>query len=351
MVLSYKAAVVGPTATVKDALKAIESSGLQIALVVDEDERLLGTVTDGDVRRGILNGVNFDSGVRDIMNRTPKIAQLGSPDSAIRAIMTSHRIHQIPLIGPDGRLAGVRLIDDLMEVPAQIDTPVILMAGGLGTRLRPLTETLPKPMIPVGGRPILENIISNFAAQGFHRFHISVNYLADLVRDHFGDGSAFGVNIQYLMEQERKGTAGALSLIDERPDQPVIVMNGDLLTTVNFRRMLDFHNENALVATMGVREYKIHVPYGVVDTDGHRITGLREKPIHTSLVNAGIYVLSPEAMAAIPSDRQYDMPDLFVDLQGAGHEIGAFPLHEYWMDIGRLEDLERARIEFPEAFP
>ena len=224
------------------------------------------------------------------------------------------------------------------------------MAGGLGTRLRPLTQDTPKPLLKVGNKPILETIIENFAKYGFVNITISVNYKADMIKEYFGDGSALGVNIDYIEESKRLGTAGALSLIKERPQEPFFVMNADLLTNVNFEHLLDFHLLERSVATMCVREYDYQVPYGVIETDGSLITSIKEKPLHKFFVNAGIYTLSPQVFEYIPKDEFYDMPTLFEDIIANNLKSVSFPIHEYWLDIGRMEEFEQAQNEYNEVF-
>ncbi|MCS6761542.1 MAG: nucleotidyltransferase family protein [Candidatus Devosia symbiotica] len=347
----FEPAIISDGSSIREALTVIESNGLQIALVVDADGVLTGTVTDGDIRRGMLSGIDFNAGVDKVMNRSPRTVGADAPPAAARALMNKHRIHQIPVLDVRGRVTDVRMIEDFLDVPEATDTTVFLMAGGLGTRLRPITDTIPKPMINVGGKPILESIIGNFSSQGFVRFVLSVKYKAEMIREHFGDGTRFGVEITYVEEIDRKGTAGSLSLLSQRPSGPFIVMNGDLLTTVNFKQLIAFHREHNAVATMCVREYSFKVPYGVIITEDHRITSLQEKPTHTALVNAGIYVLDPAALDRIPADRQYDMTDLFNELLETNRQTAAFPLHEYWLDIGRMEDLERAHVEYSGIFP
>jgi dTDP-glucose pyrophosphorylase len=349
MTKDWRKAIIDGHATARDALAAIERGSLQIALVVDESGRLRGTVTDGDVRRGILRGVKLDDAVDQVMNANPRTVPPNMPRQAVLKVMADLGIHQLPVVDADGHVFGLERIDSLIEIPS-VDTWVILMAGGLGTRLKPITETIPKPMIPVGGRPLIENIVNNFVAQGFRRFIFAVNYKAELFREHFGDGQRLGVTIEYLHERERRGTAGALALLHERPTSPILVMNGDLMTTVNFRQLLDFHREHAAAATMCVREYAFQIPYGVIEADRHRLTALVEKPLRTALVNAGIYALSPEAIDVIPAGRMYDMTDLFADLVAAGRNTVVFPVHEYWLDIGRIEDLERASSDYSKVF-
>jgi NDP-sugar pyrophosphorylase family protein len=243
----------------------------------------------------------------------------------------------------------VELLDYLLEAPER-ENWVVLMAGGLGTRLAPLTDNCPKPLLKVGNKPILETIIENFISHGFKRFYLSVNYKAEMIEEYFGDGSRWGAEIRYLREDKKMGTAGALGLIPEPLTQPFLVMNGDLLTKVNFSQLLNFHQEQNAHATMCVREYDFQVPYGVVSVDKHRIKSIEEKPVHRFFVNAGIYVLDPEAVSLIPADMPYDMTSLFEQMTANEREVIAFPVREYWLDIGHRDDFERAAGDFARIF-
>lgn len=341
--------LVSPDATILQAIQAIDRGALQAVLVVDANRRLLGTVTDGDIRRGILRGVGVDQPVREIMNTQPVSLRDGDDRAAALGLMKRLSIHHLPVVDAQGRVIGIEWFDELVAGPHE-ETWVALMVGGLGTRLRPLTRNLPKPMIPVGGRPLLETIIVSLATQGYYRFFLCINYMADVIRDYFGDGTKLGVEITYLEEKERMGTAGALSLLPDRPTEPMLVMNGDLLTTVNFNSLIAFHKEHNAAATMCVREYSMQVPYGVVRTDGSRLLGVTEKPVEKYFVNAGIYVLDPPALDLIPKGQFFDMPDLFSRILDQGGVASVFPIREYWRDIGRIDDLERARSEYLEVF-
>ncbi len=342
--------LIAPDTLVLDAIKAIDVGGIQIAFIADANRRLLGTVTDGDIRRGLLRGVGLNQPVHLVMNKTPHTIRSDKSRAAVAEKMRRLSIHQLPVIDANEQLIGVEVFDDL-HAAAEADTWIVLMAGGLGTRLRPLTDNMPKPMIPVGGRPLLETIIRNFEAQGFRRIYLSVNYKSEAIRDHFGDGINFGVSIDYLFETKKLGTAGALSLLPERPPGPIVVMNGDLLTSVNFHQLVDFHREQCALATMCVREYSFQVPYGVVQTDGSRLTAVVEKPVHNFFVNAGVYVIEPAALDLLPKEETFDMPELFERIQqeGAGG-AAVFPIHEYWLDIGRIDDLERAQGDYRKVF-
>lgn len=342
----WRTALLADNGTVADAVRVLEANVAHICLVVDERDRLKGTVTDGDVRRGLLRSVSLDAPVADVMNQTPTTGRLGETADVYIAVMRRIAVRQLPLVDAEDRVIGLVTEDELIKAGPRPNW-VVLMAGGLGTRLRPLTDATPKPMLKVGTKPLLETTIENFLQQDFRRFYISVNYLADTVREYFGDGGKWNCEIRYLEEQKQLGTAGALGLMNELPEDPIIVMNGDVLTKVSFGHLLDFHREHGAVATMCVREYDFQVPYGVVQLDGPRIAGLVEKPIHSFFVNAGIYVVEPRLLDSVPRDgRRFHMTELFERAMAGRHKTAAFPLHEYWIDIGQLDDFARANGEW-----
>jgi dTDP-glucose pyrophosphorylase len=345
----WKKAVIPPTASVRDTIRTIDEGAIQIAFVVDGDNRLLGTVTDGDIRRAILRSVSLDGEARLVMNPHPVTAPSDMSRQAILEIMRHKLIHQIPILDRAGRIVDVELLDNLL-MRKEPQNWVVLMAGGLGTRLRPLTDELPKPMLKIANKPLLEIILENFIEQGFRKFYFSVNYKADMVQSHFADGSHWDAEIRYLRETERMGTAGPLSLLPERLTHPVIVMNADLLTKLNFHQLLDFHHEHRAKATMCVREYDFQVPYGVVSIENTRIVAIDEKPVQRFFVNAGVYVLEPEALDLIPASQFYDMPELFSAMIERKWESAVFPIREYWLDVGRLEDFQRANGEYAGEF-
>jgi len=338
-----------PKATIKDALKIIDSGAIKIALVVDENDKLLGTVTDGDIRRAILNGKSLDDNIEDVYFKKPITVSIDENKENIINLCTSKRIYQIPVVDKEGRVVKIALLDELLK-PKEYPNKVVLMVGGLGTRLRPLTEKTPKPMLHVGGKPILQTIVEKFASYGFINIIMCVNYKSKIIQDYFGDGSRFGVNIEYVLESKRMGTAGALSLLKEKPKEPFFVMNGDILTNVNFENMLEYHLQNNSIATMAVREYDFQVPFGVVNIEDGIIKGIEEKPIHKFFVSAGIYMLNPECIDYIPKNEFYDMPTLFEALIKDNKKTVSFPLREYWLDIGRMEEYERANREYVKVF-
>jgi dTDP-glucose pyrophosphorylase len=345
----WETILVTPESPIIEAIRIIDESTLQIALVVNADRKLLGTLTDGDIRRAILKGLDLKSPVNLVMNQTPIAADLNDSRESILAIMKATKIRQIPILDDQGVVCGLELFSNLIQ-PSARENIVILMAGGLGNRLRPLTNDCPKPLLKVGSKPILETILQSFVEHGFRRFYIAVNYRAEMIKHYFGDGSRWGVQIEYLHEQKQLGTAGPLGLLPEIPEHPVLVMNGDLLTRVNFQQLLNFHNEHRVHATMCVREYDHHIPYGVVQLEKHRLMNIEEKPVQRFFVNAGIYVLSPQALKLIPPNQHVDMPNVFKELISLKHETAVFPIHEYWLDIGRMDDFERADLDYPKVF-
>lgn len=341
--------MVSPHTPILDTLEIIDKNARQIALVADESDKLLGTVTDGDIRRGLLKGRALQDPISIIMNPFPTVASPYDTRDNILALMKIKQINQIPIVDEEGRIVHVEVLNDLLR-PTKKDNWVVLMAGGLGTRLYPLTHDCPKPLLKVGNKPLLETILQSFIDQGFHKFYISVKYKAEMIQEYFGDGSDWGITIQYLQEKDSLGTAGALSLLPEKPSEPFFVMNGDLLTKVNFEQLLDFHKTYQAKATMCVREYDHQIPYGVVKLDKQRLVSLEEKPTQRFFVNAGIYVLSPEIVERIPHNQYFDMPSLFDLLMEEDQHTIAFPIREYWLDIGRMADFERANVEFAEVF-
>jgi len=345
----WKEVLISPTTSILDAIKIIDASALQIALVADGEIRLLGTVTDGDVRRAILRGTPLSDQVDSIMCRDFTFVNMTETRDNILTIMKEKQFHQIPVLDENRRIVGLELLDELLSTNKR-DNLIILMAGGLGTRLGPLTKECPKPLLKVGNKVVLETIIENCRAHGFHKFAISVNYKAEMIRNHCGDGSQWGVEINYIHEKKRLGTAGALGLLNQKPELPILVMNADVLTKVNFQHLVDFHSNNDAVATMCVREYDFQVPYGVVRIDKHRLLGIDEKPVHRFFVSAGIYVLNPGVLSLVPKDEYCDMPSLFEKLLENKMETTVFPIREYWLDIGKLDDFERANGEYDEVF-
>ena len=341
----WKGILLNPLDTLKTAIQILHSGGLRIALVVDSNNKLLGTVTDGDIRRSLIKHVTMDCAIKEVMNDSPITALESDSPDLVMSMMRDKSLLHIPLVSKDGILVGLEVLHHMLE-NKKYDNPVFLMAGGFGTRLQPLTEKKPKPLLSVGSRPILETIISQFIDAGFYNFYISTHYKAEMIRNHFGDGSDWGVNIKYLHEDSPLGTAGALGLLsDNFTKLPIIMMNGDLLTKINFERLLDFHHEQGNIATMCIREYDFQVPYGVVSIKNQCIFSIEEKPVQKFFVNAGIYVIEPKLINSIDGNTYIDMTNLLENQIEKGECVSAFPIHEYWLDIGMKNEYEQANRE------
>lgn len=341
--------IVKESTSILEVLQIIDKSSKQIAIVVDKNKKLLGTISDGDIRRALLNNVSLNESVKNIYFKTPTVASINNSKEEIINICRTKKLHQIPIIDDKGDLIGLEILDELISKEIKTNK-VILMVGGLGTRLRPLTENTPKPMLKVGNKPILQTIVEKFAEYGYTNIVMCVNYKSYIIQDYFGDGKEFGINIEYILEKQRMGTAGALSLLKEKPTEPFFVMNGDLLTNVNFEYLHDFHISNNSMGTMCVREYDFQVPYGVVNLENSKILSIEEKPTHKFFVSAGIYMLNPDVLQYIPKNEFYDMPTLFEKLISEKQNTISFPLREYWLDIGRIEEFEKANNEYHEVF-
>ena len=328
-------------ANIADAISSLEVSGLQIVIVVDKASTVIGIITDGDIRRGFMKGCNLNTAVKDIMTASPLIVDSSIQRHEAIKIMMEHKIHHIPVLDADSHLIDIFLLDELHKKYKHENT-LVIMAGGFGKRLMPHTKNCPKPMLPIKGKPMLEHIIVRAIAQGFSNFIISVFYLPDVIKDYFKNGEAWDVKISYLQEETPLGTAGALSLISEKHIHPIIVINGDLLTDIGYKEILDHHKKLDSRATMAVRDHEIQNPFGVVNAESFNITGFEEKPIYRSLINAGIYVLDPIALEYLQEGNSCDMPTLFKRLLDAEQHTSVFPMHESWIDVGRPEDLQLA---------
>lgn len=316
-------------------------------MVLDETGKLIGTVTDGDLRRAILAGLDLDAPLTEVLKlrRSEAItATVGISEQQMVEILCRHSIRHLPVLGPEGVVHGLALIDELAD-GAGATPKAVIMAGGFGKRLHPLTSDTPKPMLPVGGRPLMEHVVRQLRNSGIRHVHVTTHYQSEKIRDHFGDGQNFGISMEYISEQFPLGTAGSLSLIPDF-DQTHLVVNGDVLTDVDFRRMMDFHREHHATVTLGVRRYELEVPYGVVKSDGSRVEGIDEKPKLDFFVNAGIYLVEPSVLSFIPPACRFDMTDLVGTLIEAGHLVASFPVVEYWLDVGRPDDYHRAQSDY-----
>lgn len=347
----WRNALIAPEDTIRKTLFVINEHALRAAFVIDQQGVFLGLVTDGDIRRGLLREVGLDAPVSKVMNRSPFICK---PDEIqadqVRDILELRKFLHLPVVDDAGRLVDVLTFDHLKATHRK-ENPVFIMAGGFGTRLRPLTDNCPKPMLRIGDKPILERIIERFMVHGFYRFYLSTHYLPEMIRHHFGDGSKWGVQIEYVHEDAPLGTGGALALLPESVGHlPLIMMNGDILTKINFSNLLDYHNERHCAATMCVREYEHQVPFGVISIDGLTITQMIEKPVHRFFVNAGIYVLDHKLVQQVRQGERIDMPTLLQNEMEQGGSICSFPIHEYWLDIGRMDDFQKAQQDVTVVF-
>lgn len=340
--------LIGAEQSIRDAVAAIDRYAKGIALVTDADRRLLATVTDGDVRRAMLAGVALDASIAELLALrspdypAPTVARLETSPAELISLMRARRVRQVPMLDADGRVAAVTVLDDLVDADGPALRAVV-MAGGYGRRLAPLTDTTPKPMLPVGDRPLLERIVEQLRDAGIRHLNVTTHYLADVISDHFGDGRDFGVEIEYVSEQEPLGTAGALGLVES--GGTLLVLNADLLTRVDFRAMHHFHQEHDAAMTVAVRAYDLTVPFGIVRLDGEVVTGIDEKPLLRGFVNAGIYLVEPVVHKLVGAGEHVDMPDLIARAADRGERVVGFPLREYWLDIGRLADYEQALTE------
>lgn len=342
---NWESVLISAQATLHDAMAALDRGGLQIAVIVDEHRYVLGTLTDGDIRRALLRQLPMSTPVEVVMGRSPETAPASASKDDVMARMERRRLLQIPIVDEQGHIVAIQTLHDLLHIKRR-DNAVFLMAGGFGKRLQPLTDHCPKPLLNVGEKPILEIIIENFVAAGFHRFFISTHYRPEMIRERIGDGARWNIDVKYVHEDEPLGTGGALGLLPkDMIREPIIMMNGDLLTNLDFNKLLDFHDAHDGVATMCVRKYEHRVPYGVIESDGLQVTSMVEKPTYHYFINAGIYVLSPSVLTAVGRGQSIDMPTLLDQRMTAGEPVNMFPVHEYWLDIGRMEDFQRAQDE------
>jgi dTDP-glucose pyrophosphorylase/predicted transcriptional regulator len=336
--------------SLETAIKVLHVGGLRFALVIDNNGKLLGTVSDGDIRRALLKHLEMSSIVEKVMNPNPITALSSDSSDLVMSKMKSKDLLHMPIIDENGVVVGLETLQHL-TYNKKYDNPVFLMAGGYGTRLHPLTKDTPKPLLDVGGRPILETILGRFIKSGFHNFYISTFYKAEKVRKYFGDGSSWGVNINYINEDKPLGTAGSIGLLpSDLPDLPVLMMNGDVLTKVNFEHLLSFHKDQLGIATMCIREYDIQIPFGVVDIEKNKVKGFLEKPVKKFFINAGIYVFEKEMINSVKVDQYIDMPNLLEQQIKKGKNVSVFPIHEYWKDVGQMKDYQSANNSFANEF-
>jgi dTDP-glucose pyrophosphorylase len=328
--------------SVRDALAALDRGARHIALAVEPDGRLSGVITDGDLRRALLGGASLADPVEPMVTRAYLAVGTGEGRAAALELMRARRVSAIPVVDDRGAPVGLHLLQEFLERASRPNWAVV-MAGGQGLRLRPLTDTVPKPMLRVAGRPILERIVLHLVGSGIGRIFLAVNYLGHVIEAHFGDGSAFGCRIDYLREDEPLGTGGALGLLPEPPTETLLLLNGDLVTSADLGALLAFHSLGGYDATIGVRRYMHTVPFGCIERDGTRVTALEEKPTLEREVNTGIYALEPALVARVAPGRAISMPALITDVLADGSPVGAFEIEDDWVDIGQREQLAHAR--------
>lgn len=338
---NLKKLCINPNATIRQAMETIDRGSCEIVFVLDSDGRLLGTITDGDIRRAILSGATLGGQASQFMKRDFTFVSNEMNRADVLDLMKARFIQQIPVLDENGRFIGIHLFREMLGAVPR-DNWAIIMAGGRGERLRPLTDNLPKPMVKVAGRPILERTILHLVGFGIQRIFLSINYLGEIIQKYFGDGSAFGCRIDYLKEDQPLGTGGALSLLPDRPEKPFLVLNGDLITQFNVDRMLQFHSSGSFTATIAVYEYIHTVPYGVVEISNNYIRSILEKPTQAWTANAGIYIFDPNLVERVPKNTFFPLPSLIEECLEKKESVGAFPLENEWADIGRKEELQKA---------
>ena len=341
---NWQHAVLTENATIQQAIQNLDQVALQIVLVVDDQNKLIGTLSDGDIRRGLLRGLNLQSPIDSVIFRNPLVVPESLQRDLVLQLMTVNKIRQIPIVNEDGHVLGLPLWDQLAQ-PIERKNTLVIMAGGRGARMHPHSKDCPKPMLHVAGKPMLEHIIQQAKGEGFEDFIISVHYLGHIIEEHFLDGRHLDVRIRYLRERSPLGTAGALSLLESAPDKSLVITNGDVMTDIRYGELLDFHERHAADATMAVRLHEWENPFGVVKMNGIRITSFNEKPVSRSHINGGVYALSPTVLDLLACDEHCDMPTLFERAMLSGLQTIAYPMHEPWLDVGRPADLELANSE------
>jgi len=337
-------AILPVDASIQQAISNLDEAAIKIILVVNGKGELEGTISDGDIRRGLLKGLNLNSPITNVIHRNALVVPSDMGREMVMQLMVANKIQQIPAVDEHHHVVGLHLWDEIATPPVRHNLMVI-MAGGMGTRMHPHTENCPKPMLPVAGKPMLEHIIEHAKLEGFSHFVLVVHYLGHMIEEYFGNGDRFGVHINYLHEQSPLGTAGGLGLLNPRPEAAFVVTNGDVITDIRYGELLDFHLRHSAAATMAVRVHEWQHPFGVVQTEGIEIVGFEEKPVARTHINAGIYALDPSALNALPVGVRCDMPTLFEYLQEQVKRTVAYPMHEPWLDVGRPDDLSRANLE------
>lgn len=345
MSVNWQDVVLKKTSTISQAIKKLNETGYGIILVTNKNNNLLGTLTDGDIRRAMIKHISLNSPIKDIMFEKPLTAFYKTSDTELLKILSHNSILQLPLVDEDNKIVGLKILNKIIETK-KFENPIFIMAGGFGKRLNPLTFQTPKPMLQIGGEPILEKIIKKFITSGFQNFYISTFYKSEVIKNYFKTGAQWDISIKYIDEKKPLGTAGALSLLPYKTfDKPIIMINGDLITDLDIHNLLQYHEEQENIITIGAKKYDLEVPYGVLETDNIRLTSITEKPKHSFFINAGIYVINPKSIEYVKPNIKIDMPQWITYLINKKINVNIFPIHEYWLDIGEKSQYERALLE------
>lgn len=335
--------IVKRTSNLMEVIKCINDNPEKVALAIDEDERLVGIVTDGDIRRALIDGAQSKDPISKYMSSDPIYIEENAKMD-LQRYMIKKNIRHLPVVDSERKILRLEFLHSLVKMKKE-DNWVFLFAGGLGERLQPLTNDLPKPLIKVGNKPILEDILNSFQDEGFNKFFISVNYKSEMIEEYFGDGGKIGCKIEYIKESKSLGTAGSIANIPREITKPMIVMNGDILTKLSFTALLDFHNDSNSDFTTCIRQIELSIPFGVVKAEEQKLISIVEKPSQKYNINAGIYILNPSVISYLQKDQKIDMPELLNLLINKKKNVSVFPIHEYWIDIGRKGDLKQAEID------
>ncbi|ODC04164.1 alcohol dehydrogenase [Terasakiispira papahanaumokuakeensis] len=347
---AWRNTLTSPSTPLKEAIKKMDKSAQQILIIVNKKEELLGTVTDGDIRRSLINEINLEIPISEIMNKNPHSAKPEWGKNKIIKFMEEHSISQVPIVDQNGIVIGIKNLRNLLNTTSK-ENPVFIMAGGFGKRLHPLTKDCPKPLLKIGKKPILEIILESFIEAGFYNFFISTHYMPEKIQDYFGDGSNWGVTINYIHEEQPLGTAGALGLLPkDKINSPLFMINGDILTNLDYHSLLKEHIENNSDITVCVRQHEYQIPYGIIESEDTKIISIKEKPTYKFDVNAGIYLISPNIIKNAPSNKKMDMPELIKENIKSKKKINLFKLNDYWLDIGRMDDFKQAQSDIIEFF-
>lgn len=347
---NWQSIILSDTASIRDAMRCLDKGSLRICLAIDINKKLIGTVTDGDIRRALLKDANMDDSINGIMNKQPLTVTENTSRQQRFNLMKQHDLIAIPIINGQGQVIGLETLHQAMQ-PEKLSNPIFIMAGGFGTRLQPLTDYCPKPMLRVGDKPMLEHLINQFKSQGFYNFYISTHYLPEVITSYFGKGDNWGVSIDYIYEEKPLGTGGALGLLPKNlPELPIILMNGDVLTNINYSQILQHHTSNSFDATLCVKESEYSIPFGVIETENQLIINMVEKPTYHYKINTGIYVLNPEIVASVKRNEIIDLPTLLERHRKENKRIGTFTSYDYWLDIGQMKDYQKAQQDIEYLF-